>query len=386
MERADEVARLETLHNGKPIFEVAPDRDSGRRRVPPVLRRLGRQDSRRDDPRQGQLPHLHAARAARRRRRDRAVELSAAARRRGRSRRRSPAATRHPQAGEPDAADRAGARRDRAWRSGCRRACSTSSPGRASEVGQIDRRAPGHRQDRVHRRHRRPARAIMRGAADTLKKITLELGGKSPNIVFADADIDAARARRDDRDFLRQGRGLRGRIAAAGRQVDQGRVHRQGRGAGEEDGRRRSARSQDALGAISSKKQLETVQRYIETAKKEGAPLVAGGERADIGTGKGYFFQPTVFDRRDAGDDHRARGDFRAGARDDRVRRRRRSDRPRQRLRATAWRRPSGRATSRRRTTSRGSCRPARSGSTRTTSTTRRRRSAATSRAASAAR
>src|SRR5207247_5014782 len=49
------------------------------------------------------------------------------------------------------------------------------------------------------------------------------------------------------------------------------------------------------LGAISSKKQLETDLRYIEIAKKEGATLVAGGARADIGTGKGYFLQPTVF-------------------------------------------------------------------------------------------
>ena len=50
------------------------------------------------------------------------------------------------------------------------------------------------------------------------------------------------------------------------------------------------------LGAISSKKQLDNDLRYIETAKREGATLVAGGGRADIGTGKGYFLQPTVFD------------------------------------------------------------------------------------------
>jgi acyl-CoA reductase-like NAD-dependent aldehyde dehydrogenase len=49
------------------------------------------------------------------------------------------------------------------------------------------------------------------------------------------------------------------------------------------------------FGAISSKKQLETVLRYIESGKQEGATLVAGGSRADIGTGKGYFVQPTVF-------------------------------------------------------------------------------------------
>src|SRR3989442_1407852 len=49
------------------------------------------------------------------------------------------------------------------------------------------------------------------------------------------------------------------------------------------------------LGAVASKTQLENDLRYIETAKQEGATLVAGGARADIGTGKGYFLQPTVF-------------------------------------------------------------------------------------------
>ncbi len=65
--------------------------------------------------------------------------------------------------------------------------------------------------------------------------------------------------------------------------------------------RRRSRRAipldpKTRLGAISSKKQLDNDLRYIEIAKKEGAQLVAGGSRADIGTGKGYFLQPTVFD------------------------------------------------------------------------------------------
>jgi acyl-CoA reductase-like NAD-dependent aldehyde dehydrogenase len=49
-------------------------------------------------------------------------------------------------------------------------------------------------------------------------------------------------------------------------------------------------------GSLASKRQLETVQRYVDVAKQEGASLVAGGGRADIGTGKGFFFQPTVFD------------------------------------------------------------------------------------------
>src|SRR4029078_8739624 len=49
--------------------------------------------------------------------------------------------------------------------------------------------------------------------------------------------------------------------------------------------------------AISEKNQFDNDLRYIEIARQEGAELVAGGARADIGTGKGYFLQPTVFDR-----------------------------------------------------------------------------------------
>jgi aldehyde dehydrogenase (NAD+) len=138
-------------------------------------------------------------------------------------------------------------------------------------------------------------KAIMRSAAETLKTITLELGGKSPNIVLADADLDAAL------------RGVavgifygKGEVCAAGSRllVD--------RSVKNEFIDKLAARTKKMVpgdpldpktrfGAVSSKKQLETVLRYIESGRTEGATLVAGGERADIGTGKGYFVQPTVF-------------------------------------------------------------------------------------------
>src|SRR6185369_14846189 len=139
-------------------------------------------------------------------------------------------------------------------------------------------------------------REIMRGSAETLKRITLELGGKSPNIVFPDADLDAAVRGATTGIFYGKGE-----VCAAGSRllVDKSIRH--------EFVDKVAARAKKMapgdpldpktrLGAISSKKQLETDLRYIETAKKEGAQLVAGGSRADIGTGKGYFLQPTVFD------------------------------------------------------------------------------------------
>jgi aldehyde dehydrogenase (NAD+)/phenylacetaldehyde dehydrogenase len=135
----------------------------------------------------------------------------------------------------------------------------------------------------------------MKSAADTLKKITLELGGKSPNIVLPDADIDAAIRGATIGIFYGKGE-----VCAAGSRllVDKSiknefvdklaaRVKKMVPGDPMDPKTR--------FGAIASKKQLETVLRYIDMGKSEGATLVAGGERADIGTGKGYFVQPTVF-------------------------------------------------------------------------------------------
>jgi aldehyde dehydrogenase (NAD+) len=140
-------------------------------------------------------------------------------------------------------------------------------------------------------------KAIMRSAADTLKKITLELGGKSPNIILADADLDAALRGATTGIFYGKGE-----VCAAGSRllVD--------RSIKDQFMEKLAARAKKMVagdpmdpktryGSLASKRQLETVQRYVDGAKKEGASLVAGGERADIGTGKGFFFQPTVFDK-----------------------------------------------------------------------------------------
>jgi aldehyde dehydrogenase (NAD+) len=139
-------------------------------------------------------------------------------------------------------------------------------------------------------------KAIMRSAADTLKRITLELGGKSPNIVLPDADLDAALRGATTGIFYGKGE-----VCAAGSRLL---VDRSIKDPFMEKlaARAKKMVAGDPLdpktryGALASKKQLDTVQRYVDIAKKEGASLVAGGARADIGTGKGYFFQPTVFD------------------------------------------------------------------------------------------
>jgi acyl-CoA reductase-like NAD-dependent aldehyde dehydrogenase len=139
-------------------------------------------------------------------------------------------------------------------------------------------------------------RAIMARAAKTLKKVSLELGGKSPNIVFEDADLDAAARGALNAIFYGKGE-----VCAAGsRLLVQEGAHDELLAKVAERAAKMVAgdplNPKTRLGAIVSKEQMESVLSYIETGKSEGAKLVAGGARADIGTGKGYFVQPTIFD------------------------------------------------------------------------------------------
>lgn len=138
-------------------------------------------------------------------------------------------------------------------------------------------------------------KGIMKSAADTVKHVTLELGGKSPNIVFADADLDAAVRGATMGIFYGKGEvcaaGSRLLVEASIKDEFLAKVADRAKKMVAGDPMNPKTR----LGAISSKTQMERVLGYIETAKKEGATLLAGGERTDIGTGKGYFLQPTVF-------------------------------------------------------------------------------------------
>ncbi|HXW04585.1 MAG TPA: betaine-aldehyde dehydrogenase [Vicinamibacterales bacterium] len=138
-------------------------------------------------------------------------------------------------------------------------------------------------------------KAIMRSAAGTLKKITLELGGKSPNIVLPDADLEAAVRGATVGIFYGKGE-----VCAAGSRLLVDRSIRD-EFVGKLAARAKKMVPGDPMdpktrfGAIASRKQLETVLGYIEKGRREGATLVAGGARADIGTGRGFFVQPTVF-------------------------------------------------------------------------------------------
>ena len=139
-------------------------------------------------------------------------------------------------------------------------------------------------------------KAIMREGAGTLKRLSLELGGKSPNIVFADADMEAAVKGALTGIFYNKGE-----VCAAGsRLFVEDKIHdalmaqltERVKGLKVGDPMDKSTR----MGPVVSRQQMETVLGYIEAGKREGARLVAGGGRANVGGGKGYFVEPTVFD------------------------------------------------------------------------------------------
>jgi acyl-CoA reductase-like NAD-dependent aldehyde dehydrogenase len=136
---------------------------------------------------------------------------------------------------------------------------------------------------------------IMRKASETLKRVTLELGGKSPNIVLADADLDAAVRGATNGIFYGKGE-----VCAAGsRLLVEDSIH----DAFMEKLVERARRMQPAdpmhpktrLGAIVSRSQQDSVMSYVDAGKKEGARLLLGGETAQV-DGKGYYIHPTIFD------------------------------------------------------------------------------------------
>jgi betaine-aldehyde dehydrogenase len=139
-------------------------------------------------------------------------------------------------------------------------------------------------------------RAVMSDAAATLKKVTMELGGKSPLIVFADADIENAVSAALLANFYTQGEictnGTRvfvqRKLLAAflDRLVERTRKLRVGD----------PMKPDTEIGALISAAHRDRVLSYIEAGKKAGARLLCGGERpADPALADGYFVMPTIF-------------------------------------------------------------------------------------------
>lgn len=137
------------------------------------------------------------------------------------------------------------------------------------------------------------AKIIQREAADTMKRLTFELGGKSPNVIFADCDLDAAVEGAHFGLYFNQGQCC----CAGSRLFVEERVH-------DELIDRLKEKNQDRKvgdpfdpdtqqGPQVDKAQFDKILKYIEYGKKDGADCITGGNR--VGK-KGYFIEPTLFD------------------------------------------------------------------------------------------
>jgi len=138
-------------------------------------------------------------------------------------------------------------------------------------------------------------RRIMHLASDTVKKVTLELGGKSPTIVLEDADLEQSVDGTLFGVFFHAGQvcesGTRAFIPASRYDEFMEKLK-------ERVGHIKIGDPQDfetTMGPVISKAQYERVMGYIEKGRQEGARLVTGGRRPD-GFDKGFFIEPTVFE------------------------------------------------------------------------------------------
>jgi aldehyde dehydrogenase (NAD+) len=135
-------------------------------------------------------------------------------------------------------------------------------------------------------------RGIMKGAAGNFKRVSLELGGKSANVIFEDADLEAAAKAAAAGIFFNAGQ-----VCSAGSRVlVQEKVY-------DEVVERLAARAKSlrmgdpldratSLGPVISEKQMKSILDYVDIGRNEGASLVTGGEK--VGK-RGYFISPAVF-------------------------------------------------------------------------------------------
>ena len=139
-------------------------------------------------------------------------------------------------------------------------------------------------------------RDIMRMASDTVKKVTLELGGKSANIILDDADLDLAVEGAVFGTFFHQGQVCESgtRVLVASKIRDEFLEKMARRAETLRVGYQLDPRSQ--LGPLVSGAQLETVEGYVSLGQEEGAELVTGGTRVEVeGIDGGFYYAPTIF-------------------------------------------------------------------------------------------
>ena len=196
----------------------------------------------------------------------------------------------------PSTADPADARRSR--RPGCRPASPTwcSAPGPRSARPLTER--PGGRPGLVHRRRWRPAGGSWPRPPQTVKKVALELGGKNPNIVFADADFETAVDIALTAVFLHSGQvcSAGARLIVAGRAPRP--VRRRGGAPGRADPARRAVRRRrrDRRADLGGAPGQGRGVRRGRASPRAPSLRCGGGARTTRTLADGFFYRPTVLD------------------------------------------------------------------------------------------
>ena len=137
--------------------------------------------------------------------------------------------------------------------------------------------------------------SVAKAAADTVKRVVQELGGKSPNLIFADANLSEAVSRGVLKCFSNTGQSCN----APTRMLVQRSVYEQAVALAVQSGAQvvvaHPSQRGDVVGPVAMKRQFETVQRYIRLGLAGGARLVLGGEGRPAGFDAGYYVRPTIF-------------------------------------------------------------------------------------------
>jgi len=137
--------------------------------------------------------------------------------------------------------------------------------------------------------------AVAKAAAETVKRVVQELGGKSPNIIFADSDVEKAVARGVKRCMNNTGQSCN----APTRMLIERSVYELAVTAAATAGAKvkviQPTEKGEGIGPLAMKRQFETVNRFIAIGMDCGARLLVGGPGRPEGFDKGYFVKPTIF-------------------------------------------------------------------------------------------
>jgi len=141
----------------------------------------------------------------------------------------------------------------------------------------------------------RAGKRISEVAAATVKRVTLELGGKSPNVILDDADLEQAVADGVAKAFLNSGQTCSALTRMIVPRSKLAEVEAIAKATAEAFTPGDPFGESTRLGPLVSEAQRERVRGYIKKGEKEGARLVTGGAEAPEGLEQGYFVRPTVF-------------------------------------------------------------------------------------------